>query len=210
MSVNACLCPVVSIHGCAVITVEGIGNTKTRLHPVQERIAKNHGSQCGFCTPGIVMSVYAMLRSLEKTPDESDLEIALQGKLNFFFNFTVQSVILIADCCISGNLCRCTGYRPILEGLMTLTTCDKISNGCPIGNKCCMKTKKIENDTEDNMSSSSEFLPYDPSQEPIFPPELIVRNTNNIIISYLLITYCIKRYIKIYVCSLQKSTTKSI
>lgn len=79
MSVNACLCPVVSVHGCAVITVEGIGNTRTRLHPVQERIARSHGSQCGFCTPGIVMSAYAMFRSLEKPPDEKHLEIALQG-----------------------------------------------------------------------------------------------------------------------------------
>jgi len=176
MSVNACLCPVVSIHGCAIITVEGIGSTKTKLHPVQERIAKSHGSQCGFCTPGIVMSVYAMLRSLGKTPDENDLKIALQGRYNFF-NQSVYSHI--ANYYISGNLCRCTGYRPILEGLMTLTTCDKISNGCSMGNKCCMKNKKIENDAED-MSYSSEFLPYDPSQEPIFPPELIVRNKNNI------------------------------
>lgn len=80
MSVNACLCPVVSIHGCAIITVEGIGNAKTRLHPVQERIAKSHGSQCGFCTPGIVMSVYAMLRSLDRTAVKKDLEITLQGR----------------------------------------------------------------------------------------------------------------------------------
>jgi len=94
MSVNACLCPVVSIHGCAIITVEGIGNTKTRLHPVQERIAKSHGSQCGFCTPGIVMSVYAMLRSLEKTPDESDLEIALQGRSIFFLIIVFRSLLL--------------------------------------------------------------------------------------------------------------------
>lgn len=79
MSVNACLCPVVSIHGFAVITVEGIGSTKTRLHPIQDRIAKSHGSQCGFCTPGIVMSVYAMLRSKKRPPNEKDLEIALQG-----------------------------------------------------------------------------------------------------------------------------------
>lgn len=66
---------------------------------------------------------------------------------------------------------------------MTLTTHDKISNGCPMGNKCCMKTKSIENDDE-NMSNSSEFVPYDPSQEPIFPPELIVR-INNYIFNYL-------------------------
>lgn len=51
--VNACLAPICSLHGLAVTTVEGIGSTRTRLHPVQERIAKAHGSQCGFCTPGI-------------------------------------------------------------------------------------------------------------------------------------------------------------
>lgn len=54
-AVNACLMPICSLHGLAVTTVEGIGSTRTRLHPVQERIAKAHGSQCGFCTPGMVM-----------------------------------------------------------------------------------------------------------------------------------------------------------
>ena len=53
-SVNACLAPLVSVDGKHVITVEGIGNVK-RPHPTQERIAKSNGSQCGFCTPGIVM-----------------------------------------------------------------------------------------------------------------------------------------------------------
>ena len=53
-SVNACLAPLVSVDGKHVITVEGIGNSE-KPHPVQERIAKLHGSQCGFCTPGIVM-----------------------------------------------------------------------------------------------------------------------------------------------------------
>ena len=53
-SVNACLAPLVSIDGKHVITVEGIGSVK-KPHPVQERIAKGNGSQCGFCTPGIVM-----------------------------------------------------------------------------------------------------------------------------------------------------------
>ena len=53
-SVNACLAPLVSVDGKHVITVEGIGNTR-EPHPAQERIAKSSGSQCGFCTPGIVM-----------------------------------------------------------------------------------------------------------------------------------------------------------
>lgn len=57
LAVNACLTPVCSVHGMAVTTVEGIGSTRTRLHPVQERIAKAHGSQCGFCTPGDYLSI---------------------------------------------------------------------------------------------------------------------------------------------------------
>ncbi|KAK6642313.1 hypothetical protein RUM44_014036 [Polyplax serrata] len=97
LAVNACLAPICSVHGCAVTTVEGIGTTRTKLHPVQERLAKAHGSQCGFCTPGIIMSMYSLIRQNPK-PKMVDMEIAFQG-----------------------NLCRCTGYRPIIEGLRTFT-----------------------------------------------------------------------------------------
>lgn len=82
MAVNACLTPICAIHGLSVTTVEGIGSIKTQLHPVQERIAKAHGSQCGFCTPGIVMSMYALLRSIPK-PTMENLEIAFQGDVCF-------------------------------------------------------------------------------------------------------------------------------
>lgn len=78
VSANACLTPICAVHGMAVTTVEGIGSTRTKLHPVQERIAKAHGSQCGFCTPGIVMSMYALLRSMPK-PTMKDMEVAFQG-----------------------------------------------------------------------------------------------------------------------------------
>lgn len=147
-AVNACLTPVCALHGMAVVTIEGIGSTKTKLHPVQERIAKAHGSQCGFCTPGIVMSMYALLRS-KPTPTMKDMEIAFQG-----------------------NLCRCTGYRPIIEGYRTFTK----DGACGMGDKCC----KMQNgngtslvmDENEKLFEPSKFLPYDPSQEPIFPPEL--------------------------------------
>lgn len=94
-SVNACLLPVCQLHGAAVTTVEGIGSTKTKLHPVQERIAKAHGSQCGFCTPGMVMSMYTLLRN----NPQPTLEDVTEG--------------------LAGNLCRCTGYRPIVDGYRT-------------------------------------------------------------------------------------------
>uniref|UniRef100_A0A8B9QN24 Xanthine dehydrogenase/oxidase n=1 Tax=Apteryx owenii TaxID=8824 RepID=A0A8B9QN24_APTOW len=159
---NACLFPICALHHVAVTTVEGIGNTKSRLHPAQERIAKSHGSQCGFCTPGIVMSMYTLLRN-KPEPKMEEIEDAFQG-----------------------NLCRCTGYRPILEGYRTFAKVSVylffLQNGGCCGGKangpgCCI------NEREDNMtmmSSSlfnpSEFQPLDPTQEPIFPPELMTQS----------------------------------
>ncbi|XP_033323472.2 xanthine dehydrogenase rosy isoform X2 [Megalopta genalis] len=158
LAVNACLTPICAVHGLAVTTVEGIGSVKTKLHPVQERIAKAHGSQCGFCTPGIVMSMYALLRSTPK-PTMKDLEIAFQG-----------------------NLCRCTGYRPIIEAYKTFTEEweqmqflsnhreKSLPNGiCAMGENCC-KRIPIAEPTE--VFDSKEFRPYDPTQEIIFPPKL--------------------------------------
>ncbi|KAF5279183.1 hypothetical protein FQR65_LT03430 [Abscondita terminalis] len=158
MAVNACLAPVCSMHGFAVTTVEGIGSTKTKLHPVQERIAKSHGSQCGFCTPGIVMSMYTLLRNTPK-PSMKDLETTFQG-----------------------NLCRCTGYRPIIEGYKTFTEDWEImqngsamANGngtCAMGDKCCKVSNGGEELNQNTLFNAHEFTPYDTTQEPIFPPEL--------------------------------------
>lgn len=148
IAVNACLTPVCAVHGMAVTTVEGIGSTKTKLHPVQERIAKAHGSQCGFCTPGIVMSMYSLLRSMPK-PTMKDMEIAFQG-----------------------NLCRCTGYRPIIEGYKTFTK----EFACSMGENCCKNQKNScqmnDENGKDKLFDKNEWMPHDPSQEPIFPPEL--------------------------------------
>ncbi|KAM9328515.1 xanthine dehydrogenase/oxidase-like [Pholidichthys leucotaenia] len=154
-AVNACLAPLCSLHLVAVTTVEGIGSVARKLHPVQERIAKAHGSQCGFCTPGIVMSMYALLRN-NPTPKMADVEEAFQG-----------------------NLCRCTGYRPILEGYKTLT----MEGGCCGGqgreNGCCLTNVRADlNSQEDadeatSLFNAADFVPFDPTQEVIFPPELM-------------------------------------
>lgn len=76
---NACLTAVVAVHGMAVTTVEGVGSLKTRLHVVQERLARAHGSQCGFCTPGIVMAMYTLLRN-KHLPSPEDVLENLTGK----------------------------------------------------------------------------------------------------------------------------------
>ena len=84
-AVNSCIMFLPMLHGKALLTIESLGGA----HPVQREMLERHGSQCGFCTPGIVMSLYA--RSIGALGAE-------------------QSV---ADC-LAGNLCRCTGYGPIL------------------------------------------------------------------------------------------------
>ncbi|RDW62873.1 putative xanthine dehydrogenase [Coleophoma crateriformis] len=160
-SVNACLAPLVSVDGKHVITVEGIGNVK-RPHPAQERIAKFNGSQCGFCTPGIVMSLYALLRN-DLSPSEHDIEEAFDG-----------------------NLCRCTGYRPILDAAQTFSAesaCGKAkSNG---GGGCCMekgdgnasgggccKDNGFKDDQPIKRFTPPGFIEYHPDTELIFPPLL--------------------------------------
>ncbi|XP_034034746.1 xanthine dehydrogenase/oxidase [Thalassophryne amazonica] len=153
---NACLTPLCSLHLVAVTTVEGIGSVARKLHPVQERIAKAHGSQCGFCTPGIVMSMYALLRN-NPTPKMADVEVAFQG-----------------------NLCRCTGYRPILEGYKTFTVDGGCCGGRGLENGCCLTNGSTADDiSEDNNDEATplfdpaDFAPFDPTQEVIFPPELM-------------------------------------
>ena len=158
-SVNACLAPLVSVDGKHVITVEGIGNVKNP-HPAQERIALGNGSQCGFCTPGIVMSLYALLRN---DTDPSDLEV---------------------EEAFDGNLCRCTGYRPILDAAQSFSaknTCgDSSANG---GNGCCMengnglngcalKKMNLEGDQPIKRFIPPGFIEYNPDTQLIFPPSL--------------------------------------
>ncbi|KAF3001822.1 hypothetical protein E8E13_003469 [Curvularia kusanoi] len=108
LAVNACLFPLIGIDGKHVITVEGIGSVD-RPHPLQERIAKLHGSQCGFCTPGIVMSLYALVRN-SFNPDTKKFHLSAHG--------------IELEGHLDGNLCRCTGYKPILNAAKTFITED--------------------------------------------------------------------------------------
>ncbi|KAF4678202.1 Alternative oxidase, mitochondrial precursor [Perkinsus chesapeaki] len=120
-SINSCLVSVCDVAGCEVTTIEGVkgescegkcadggpcsgdgdckskkhGPANTPLHPIQRSLAEAHGSQCGYCTPGMVMSVYAKWEDGKR--EIRDIEEALDG-----------------------NLCRCTGYRPIIQGMYNL------------------------------------------------------------------------------------------
>uniref|UniRef100_A0A915BF45 [2Fe-2S]-binding domain-containing protein n=1 Tax=Parascaris univalens TaxID=6257 RepID=A0A915BF45_PARUN len=130
------------------------------LHPVQERLSRAHGSQCGFCTPGFVMAMYTLLRNNPK-PTKAEIDEAIQG-----------------------NLCRCTGYRPILEAFYSFSQNNKLKEQrgecntlCSMGEQCC-KNKRGKCDSERNelrnLSNFDGCKKYDPNQQLIFPPELKV------------------------------------
>ncbi|XP_028790413.1 abscisic-aldehyde oxidase-like, partial [Neltuma alba] len=100
---SSCLTLLCSIHGCSITTSEGLGNSKDGFHPIHERIAGFHATQCGFCTPGMCVSLFGTLVNAEKTncPEPP----------SGFSKATAAE----AERAISGNLCRCTGYRPLSD-----------------------------------------------------------------------------------------------
>lgn len=97
-TVNACIRFLASLDGCQIVTVEALSEADGPLHPVQQAMVDFHGSQCGFCTPGFVMSLYALWMEILE-PTETQIESALQG-----------------------NLCRCTGYEPIIRAAMAINS----------------------------------------------------------------------------------------
>lgn len=93
-SARACLTLAVQANGHEVMTVEGIAPGPDALHPLQQAMQDHHGLQCGYCTPGMLTTLFELLRD---NPDPSEHE--------------VRSAI-------SGNLCRCTGYQGIVEAAL--------------------------------------------------------------------------------------------
>ena len=96
-AINSCLVFLPMIHGCQVITTENLSymqDGKLQLHPVQQALVDHHGSQCGYCTPGIVMSLFALWK-----------------------NHSHITPSLVKER-LAGNLCRCTGYQPIIDAIV--------------------------------------------------------------------------------------------
>jgi carbon-monoxide dehydrogenase small subunit len=102
--VNSCLVLAADCEGAHVLTIEGLAQSE-RLHPVQHQLVEQGGIQCGFCTPGMVMSAVALLEETPH-PDESQVRQAL-----------------------AGNLCRCTGYAKIVAAV--LAAADEIATQVP-------------------------------------------------------------------------------
>lgn len=95
-AINSCIQFMPMLDGKELITVESLADTKTGLHPVQQALVDAHASQCGFCTPGFVMSLFAMFKTHAKPTHREIVDT------------------------LSGNLCRCTGYRPIVDAAQAM------------------------------------------------------------------------------------------
>jgi carbon-monoxide dehydrogenase small subunit len=107
-AVRSCLMFAVQAEGSEITTIEGIASPQGELSPVQAAFRECHGLQCGFCTPGFVISVTAFL---EENPDPSDEEIR-EG--------------------LSGNLCRCTGYQGIIRAVRQAAEQRDAGNGAAL------------------------------------------------------------------------------
>ena len=120
-AVNACIQFLPTLDGRALFTVEDLRQPDGSLHPVQEALVECHGSQCGFCTPGFVMSMWAMYKQHGheyghkpgREPHEAAHAHACGG------NCTVPTREEVSNA-LTGNLCRCTGYRPIVDAAMRM------------------------------------------------------------------------------------------
>ena len=106
-AVNSCLTPVFACDGWDITTVEHIGNLQAGLHPIQKQIANYNGSQCGYCTPGQVMNMYALTKYYGPKLTKKVVEDSFDGVI-----------------------CRCTGYRPILAAFKDMAS---PSATCPTG-----------------------------------------------------------------------------
>ena len=119
-AINSCIRLAHSVNGMAVYTAQDISPENDEQHPAQEAMVQCHGSQCGFCTPGFVMSLFGMYQNSQGG----------QG-------ITRES----AQADLSGNLCRCTGYRPILEAAEMMGSLP-LPAGCAVDEQATLKSLK--------------------------------------------------------------------
>ena len=122
-AINSCITFVPTLQGKQLIIVEDLISKDGSLHPVQEAMVNYHGSQCGFCTPGFVMSMFAMYKNNKYFDDE------------------------IINDSIAGNLCRCTGYKPIIKAAKSLNNKNKIDQFTKNKKNVIKLLKKINNES---------------------------------------------------------------
>lgn len=102
--IRSCLMFAVQANGAEILTIEGLADGG-RLHPLQEAFREHHGLQCGYCTPGMLMTAYAFLK---ENPDPTEEEVRLA---------------------VSGVLCRCTGYKQVIDSVMAAASKMRAAEG---------------------------------------------------------------------------------
>ena len=134
-AINACISFLPILNGKQLILVEDLTNDN-KLHPVQEAMVKFHGSQCGFCTPGFTMSLFSMHKNFKSINNQ------------------------VIDEALSGNLCRCTGYRPIIDAAKSLNNKKDQDQFKKNKNQTISLLRKIKNvDLEINNRGKKYFAP---------------------------------------------------
>eukprot|EP00775_Hariotina_reticulata_P011871 gene11871-12015_t len=107
--INSCLVPIQLCDGLHIVTAEGLGNSKDGFSPVQEAVARHFASQCGFCTPGIVVATTAAAAAVAA----GGRGAGQCGDHGAGGTADVKAAAIAAG--LDGNLCRCTGWRPIID-----------------------------------------------------------------------------------------------
>ncbi|XP_045537073.1 indole-3-acetaldehyde oxidase [Papilio machaon] len=120
-AVNSCLVHILSCHTWEITTIEGLGNQRVGYHPLQSRLAMFNGTQCGYCTPGLIMNMYSLCKDSSKKLTTQEIERSL-----------------------GSNICRCTGYRPILDSFKSFAndTDPQIKDLEDLDQMKCLKTSQ--------------------------------------------------------------------
>lgn len=137
-AINSCIQFLPTLDGKELITVESLAAKNGAMHPVQKAMVDCHGSQCGFCTPGFVMSLYALYEN-EKAPTRNDIDNAL-----------------------AGNLCRCTGYKPIVDAAVQMYEEPAIGKSLATDTDRCAALQSLQ---------SSDMLVVSAAQRKFFAPK---------------------------------------
>jgi len=155
-AINSCIMFLPTLQGKQLILVEDLISKNGSLHPVQEAMVNYHGSQCGFCTPGFVMSLFSMFKNHIRFKDN-----------------------IIKDT-IAGNLCRCTGYKPIIKAAKSLNSKNKIDHFFQNQQSTISLLKKITNESIVIYSKNKKYF------APIYVKELkkiLKKNINSHLLS---------------------------
>ncbi|MBK9523797.1 MAG: xanthine dehydrogenase small subunit [Bacteroidetes bacterium] len=137
-AIDSCLVFMPMLHGKQLLTVENL-KADEKLHPVQQEMVDKNGSQCGYCTPGFVMSLFALFKE-NKQASQDDIRDAL-----------------------TGNLCRCTGYRPIIEAASSACAQGNTDHFSKMENEVIQKLKQIHSENNALCHTSSEQSYFQPT-----------------------------------------------